>query len=145
MLKLIQLFCEETCTNEFPLLFIPFSMSPSSSSDNTKRGNGGLNEQKHSFRLHQRVITPTHPTEGDYISLNFEQFLVFLALVFLAYKAFKSFRELKSYLKLLRRPGGDMRVTHRQYNSEEDDDGFGIVLADDDDRDGDGGGEAKLD
>ena len=145
MLKLIQLFCEETCTNEFPLLFIPFSMSPSSSSDNTKRGNGGLNEQKHSFRLHQRVITPTHPTEGDYISLNFEQFLVFLALVFLAYKAFKSFRELKSYLKLLRRPGGDMRVTHRQYNSEEDDDGFGIVLDDDDDRDGDGGGEAKLD
>ena len=144
MLKLIQLFCEETCTNEFPLLFIPFSMSPSSSSDNTKRGNGGLNEQKHSFRLHQRVITPTHPTEGDYISLNFEQFLVFLALVFMAYKAFKSFRELKSYLKLLRRPGGDMRVTHRQYNSEEDDDGFGIVL-DDDDRDGDGGGEAKLD
>jgi len=145
VLKLIQLFCEETCTNEFPLLFIPFSMSPSSSSDNTKRGNGGLNEQKHSFRLHQRVITPTHPTEGDYISLNFEQFLVFLALVFLAYKAFKSFRELKSYLKLLRRPGGDMRVTHRQYNSEEDDDGFGIVLDDDDDRDGDGGGEAKLD
>tara|TARA_B100001175_G_scaffold126367_1_gene107490 strand:+ start:165 stop:530 length:366 start_codon:yes stop_codon:yes gene_type:complete len=121
-------------------------MSPSSSSDNTKR-EGGLNEQKHSFRLHQRVITPTHPTEGDYISLNFEQFLVFLALVFLAYKAFKSFRELKSYLKLLRRPGGDMRVTHRQYNSEEDDDddGFGIVLDDDDDRDGDGGGEAKLD
>jgi hypothetical protein len=48
-------------------------------------------------------------------------------------------------LKLLRRPGGDMRVTHRQYNSEEDDDGFGIVLDDDDDRDGDGGGEAKLD
>lgn len=120
-------------------------MSPSSSSDNTKR-EGGLNEQKYSFRLHQRVITPTHPTEGDYISLNFEQFLVFLALVFLAYKAFKSFRELKSYLKLLRRPGGDMRVTHRQYNSEEDDDdGFGIVLDDDDDRDGDGGGEAKLD
>ena len=120
-------------------------MSPSSSSDNTKRGNGGLNEQKHSFRLHQRVITPTHPTEGDYISLNFEQFLVFLALVFMAYKAFKSFRELKSYLKLLRRPGGDARVTHRQYNSEEDDDEFGIVLDDDDDRDGDGGGEAKLD
>jgi len=120
-------------------------MSPSSSSDNTKR-DGGLNEQKHSFRLHQRVITPTHPTEGDYISLNSEQFLVFLALVFMAYKAFKSFRELKSYLKLLRRPGGDTsRVTHRQYNSEENDDGFGIVLDDDDDRDGDGGGEAKLD
>ena len=122
-------------------------MSPSSSSDNTKREGGGkLNEQKHSFRLHQRVITPTYPTEGDYISLNSEQFLVFLALVFMAYKAFKSFRELKSYLKLLRRPGGDTpRVTHRQYNSEEDDDGFGIVLDDDDDRDGDGGGEAKLD
>ena len=127
-----------------PTFYCTFSMSPSSSSDNTKR-EGGLNEQKHSFRLHQRVITPTHPTEGDYISLNFEQFLVFLALVFLAYKAFKSFRELKSYLKLLRRPGGDMRVTHRKYNSEEDDDGFGIVLDDDDDRDGDGGGEAKLD
>ena len=128
-----------------PTFYCTFSMSPSSSSDNTKR-EGGLNEQKHSFRLHQRVITPTHPTEGDYISLNFEQFLVFLALVFLAYKAFKSFRELKSYLKLLRRPGGDMRVTHRQYNSEEtNNDGFGIVLDDDDDRDGDGGGEAKLD
>ncbi|CAL6364680.1 unnamed protein product [Bathycoccus prasinos] len=96
-------------------------------------------------KMVDRVITPTHPTEGDYISLNFEQFLVFLALVFMAYKAFKSFRELKSYLKLLRRPGGEMRVTHRQYNSEEDDDGFGIVLDDDDDRDGDGGGEAKLD
>ena len=115
-------------------------MSPSSSSDNTKR-EGGLNEQKHSFRLHQRVITPTHPTEGDCISLNFEQFLVFLVLAFMAYRAFKSFRELKSFLKLLRRPGRDTRVTHRQYNEDEDGDGFGIVLDDAEEDEG----EAKLD
>ena len=111
---------------------------PSSSSSDDKHG---VNEQKYSFRLHQRVITPTHPTEGDFISLNAEQFLVFLVLAFMAYRAFKSFRELKSFLKLLRRPGGDMRVTHRQYNEDEDGDGFGIVLDDDDDDEG----EAKLD
>jgi len=111
---------------------------PSSSSSDDKHG---VNEQKYSFRLHQRVITPTHPTEGDFISLNAEQFLVFLVLAFMAYRAFKSFRELKSFLKLLRRPGRDTRVTHRQYNEDEDGDGFGIVLDDDDDDEG----EAKLD
>ena len=111
---------------------------PSSSSSDDKHG---VNEQKYSFRLHQRVITPTHPTEGDFISLNAEQFLVFLVLAFMAYRAFKSFRELKSFLKLLRRPGRDTRVTHRQYSEDEDGDGFGIVLDDAEEDEG----EAKLD
>ena len=111
---------------------------PSSSSSDDKHG---VNEQKYSFRLHQRVITPTHPTEGDFISLNAEQFLVFLVLAFMAYRAFKSFRELKSFLKLLRRPGRDTRVTHRQYNEDENVDGFGIVLDDAEEDEG----EAKLD
>ena len=111
---------------------------PSSSSSDDKHG---VNEQKYSFRLHQRVITPTHPTEGDFISLNAEQFLVFLVLAFMAYRAFKSFRELKSFLKLLRRPGRDTRVTHRQYKEDEDGDGFGIVLDDAEEDEG----EAKLD
>ena len=111
---------------------------PSSSSSDDKHG---VNEQKYSFRLHQRVITPTHPTEGDFISLNAEQFLVFLVLAFMAYRAFKSFRGLKSFLKLLRRPDGDTRVNHRQYNEDEDGDGFGIVLDDAEEDEG----EAKLD
>jgi len=129
-------------TKNYLIIIIIMPSSSSTSSSDDAKNKHGVNEQKYSFRLHQRVITPTHPTEGDYISLNSEQFLVSLVLVFMAYKAFKSFRELKSFLKLLRRPGGDARVTHRKYNSEEDEDGFGIVL--DEDEDGDEG-ETKLD
>ena len=74
---------------------------PSSSSSDDKHG---VNEQKYSFRLHQRVIM-THPTEGDFISLNAEQFLVFLVLASMAYRAFKSFSRVEEFFEIIEETG----------------------------------------
>ena len=102
-----------------------------STTTNTNDKNA-LNEQKHNeYRRHGRIITPTYPVEGDFISLNTEQFLVGILLAYMACKAFKTFGILKYFVRMIKRPNTDdeSRVTHRKVTeSEDEDDGFGIVL-----------------
>ena len=113
---------------------------PSSSSSDDKHG---VNEQKYSFRLHQRVITPTRHDRGRFHF--FKRGTVFslsrVGIKVHGVSRVQIFSRVEEFLKLLRRPGRDTRVTHRQYNEDEDGDGFGIVLDDAEEDEG----EAKLD
>lgn len=49
-----------------------------------------------------RIRTPTHPTEGDYLSLKVEELIFGALFAFMAYKLWQSVRGLFRYWKYVR-------------------------------------------
>jgi len=51
-----------------------------------------------------RIRTPTHPTEGDYLSLKVEELIFGALFAFMAYRLWQSVRGLFRYWKYVRAP-----------------------------------------
>lgn len=66
---------------------------------------GGASSSSSSVRVRgDRVRTPTHPTEGDYMSVKAEECLFGLLFAFMAFKLWMSVRGLLRYWRFVRTP-----------------------------------------
>jgi hypothetical protein len=57
---------------------------------------------------YRRMSTPTHPTEGDFLSLKTEEMLFGFIFAFMAYKVWQNLRGLRAYWKYIRTPNSPM-------------------------------------
>lgn len=76
---------------------------------------------------YRRMSTPTHPTEGDYLSLKTEELVFGAIFAFMAYKLWQSLKGLRAYWKYVRAPNTpqqqiDVAVDFDEDEDDEDDD-----------------------
>lgn len=95
---------------------------------------GEIHEARH-YQYSRKIITPTHPVEGDYLKIETEEGLFGLLFLAMAWWLFKQVRGLLGYFREAR-------------NRRAAEDMLGVDIVDeesdeDDEPDGDGGGGGK--